>query len=214
MNKLILFSLAAFLSCTLANAQISGRGQQNYNDYKTVFGNRSSIGAYGAISLGYSMIDGRDALMAGGRAEMVMGHGFGFGVGGNGFINDPVYNSTDDLYYSLAGGYGGLVLEPIILWHLPVHLSFPVMLGAGAVALTSFSDDLYDPYQYFDSYLEDVNIFLVAEPGVELELNILRFFRLAIYGTYRFTSTILMDNSSSNALNGWSSGITFKFGAF
>jgi len=213
MKKLILFFLTALFTIQMAEAQLLPAGQREYKEYKTVFRNRS-LGAYGAISMGYSQIDSRDALLTGGRAVMVMGHSFGFGLSGSAFINDPIYSSTDDLYYSLLGGYGGLVFEPILFWHLPVHLSFPVTLGAGTVALTHFSDDILDPYQYFNSYLDDIGFFLLAEPSVELEFNILRFFRLALYGSWRFTTDVLVDHTSSAALNGWSTGITFKFGAF
>jgi len=213
MKKIYLALLLLFTTFSLLSAQIAERPGRNY-EYHTIFGNHSRAGAYGAISMGYSKIDGRDALLAGARTEWVIGHGFGIGIGGTGFINDPIYNSSSQLYYMLAGGYGGFVFEPILFWNLPVHLSFPVLLGAGGVALTSFSDNLYDPYQYFDSYLEDVNIFLVAEPAVELEFNMLRFFRIALYGSWRFSSALLLDNSSSDALNGWSAGITFKFGSF
>ena len=35
----------------------------------------------------------------GGRGEWVMGHGFGLGLGGYGFINDATYNPADQLNY-------------------------------------------------------------------------------------------------------------------
>ena len=83
-------------------------------EVQTVFNPNSGSGGYGAFTVGYTQINGRDALLMGGRGEWVVGHGFGLGLGGYGFVNDPVYNNTNDLNYSVAGGYGGLVMEPIL----------------------------------------------------------------------------------------------------
>ena len=84
-----------------------GRSQREPGQVQTLFDPRSGSGGYGAISIGYTKIDGRDAILMGGRGEWVIGHGFGLGLGGYGFVNDPIYNPLDDLNYSLAGGYGG-----------------------------------------------------------------------------------------------------------
>ena len=183
-------------------------------EIQTLFDPRSGSGGYGAITIAYTQINGRDAMLMGGRGAWVIGHGFGLGMGGYGFVNDPIYNATDDLNYSLVGGYGGLVMEPIIMGWFPVHLSLPILIGAGGVANTSYSADWYDPYEYWDGYLEDATAYFVAEGGVELEFNLVRFLRLSLFGTYRYTSDILLENIPTDALRGWNYGITFKFGSF
>ena len=188
--------------------------RRNPGEIRTLFDPHSGSGGYGALTIGYTKINGRDAILMGGRGEWVIGHGFGLGMGGYGFVNDPTYNATEDLNYSLAGGYGGLVLEPIIMGWFPVHLSLPILIGAGGVANTSYSADWYDPYEYWDGYLEDATAFFVAEGGVELEFNLVRFLRLSLFGTYRYTTDIIMENTPTDALRGWNYGITFKFGSF
>ena len=80
--------------------------ERHPTEVKTIFDPRSGSGGYGAFTIGYTQIAGRDAIIMGGRGEWIMGHGFGLGMGGYGFINDPTYNAVDDLNYSLAGGYG------------------------------------------------------------------------------------------------------------
>ena len=188
--------------------------QRHPSEVKTLFDPSSGSGGYGAFTIGYTQIEGRDAIMMGGRGEWVVGHGFGLGVGGYGFVNDPVFNATDNLNYSLAGGYGGLVIEPIIMGWFPVHISLPILIGAGGVASTSYSADFYDPYEYWDGYLEDATVFFVAEGRVELEFNLVRFFRLAVFAGYRYTTDIIMENTASDALRGYTAGMTFKFGSF
>ena len=49
---------------------------------------------------------------------------------------------------------------------------------------------------------------------MELEFNLVRFFRLALFGTYRYTTDIVMTNTAEDALRGWNFGMTFKFGSF
>ncbi len=56
------------------------------------------------------------------------------GFGGTGFINDISYNNAENQYTNLTGGYGGLLLEPIILPWFPVHVSLPILFGAGGIA--------------------------------------------------------------------------------
>jgi hypothetical protein len=116
-----------------------------------------------------------------------------------------------DVY--LTGGYGGLYIEPILLPRSPVHLSFPVLLGAGGISFISRDEG------FNENFIEDSKAFLLIEPSAELELNLTKFFRLAFGASYRFptqfdvglpdTYTIDVD-----ALKSMSYTITFKFGKF
>ena len=183
-------------------------------EVQTVFNPNSGSGGYGAFTVGYTQINGRDALLMGGRGEWVVGHGFGLGLGGYGFVNDPVYNNTNDLNYSVAGGYGGLVMEPILFGWFPVHLAFPILIGAGGVSSFSYVTDWNDPYEYYPANFEEAVAFFVAEFGMEVEFNLVRFFRLAVFASYRYTPDINMLFAEPDALRGWSAGMTFKFGSF
>lgn len=183
-------------------------------EVQTVFNQNSGSGGYGAFSIGYTQIDGRDALLMGGRGEWVIGHGFGLGLGGYGFVSDPVYNTTNDLNYSMAGGYGGLMMEPILFGWFPVHVAFPILIGAGGVSSFSYVTDWDDPYEYNPANFEDAVAFFVLEAGMEIEFNLVRFFRLALFANYRYTPDINMVFASPDAMRGWSGGMTFKFGSF
>ena len=61
-----------------------------YNDdeMQTIFSQKRSNGAYGAFSLGYSQIDGKDAFVTGARGAFIINHSLAIGIGGYGFIND------------------------------------------------------------------------------------------------------------------------------
>ena len=187
---------------------------QNPSSVQTLLDPQSGSGGYGAITIGYSKINNKDAILMGGRGEWVIGHGLGLGLGGYGFINDPTYSAVDDINYSLAGGYGGFIVEPIIYGWFPVHLSFPILIGGGGVANTAYNADYSDPYEYYDGYVVESSAFFVTEVSMEVEFNVVRFFRLALFGSYRFTSDINMTAIPTDAIKGWSTGMTFKFGSF
>lgn len=214
--------LIAVLAFTVAKAQDS---YQN-DEIRTVFSRNKSNGGYGAFTISYSNIGGYDALVTGGRGAFIFDHVLGIGLGGYGFINNLDYdyyhqpsNTTRNL--SLAGGYGGFLIEPIVAGKSPVHLSFPILIGGGAVTLVDmYGWDYWENPYPGNEYAYDA--FFVIEPSVELEFNLARFFRLAAAVSYRYTSDInlyradLGDNkqTSEDALRGFNFGLTFKFGKF
>ena len=182
----------------------------------------SGGGGYGAISVGYTQVNGLNALQMGAQAEWLVGHGFGLGIAGVGFTSD--FAPIDADYYALSGGYGGLIMEPIILGWLPVHIALPVLIGGGGMASYSTNSDPWD-YDNIDPTFGEYTVFFVGEVGVELEFNLVKFFRLSLFGNYRWTSHLDMkpmyglDEVSPygvgrQALNGWSTGVRFKFGSF
>jgi len=183
------------------------------DEFKTLFGHNRSSGAYGAFNIGYSEIDNKQAVIFGGKFEWIIGHSLGLGFGGNGFINEYHFDATLNTDVFLTGGYGGFIIEPILLPKFPVHLSFPVLLGAGGISYITKDLDSYH------NMIEDSEVFLIAEPSAELEFNITRHFRLALGASYRFTSPFNVGTTgttpvSSDSLESWSYLLTFKFGRF
>lgn len=226
--KKAVFVLIALITVTVVMAQEDkSRTEQ---EFKTIFnGNRNNNkvvhGGYGAILMNYTQIDNKDAFLAGIRGMWLINHGIGIGIGGYGFASEIKFdqhnnNNTYDDDYSLAGGYGGLVIEPIIAAKSPVHVSFPVLIGAGGIASIQ---EQWSPYPVYDNeyYSEDASAYFVIEPGVEIEFNMVKFFRVAVGGYYRFTSDVdletwngLQYETINPDLSGLSVGLTLKFGKF
>jgi len=192
------------------------KNEQRYgdNEMRTLFGKSRSNGGYGAVWMGYSVVDNKHALQFGARGSWVIQHSFALGFGGTGFLNEYHYDSNLDQDVFLSGGYGGLYIEPILFPKSPVHLAFPVLIGAGGVAFVSYNDEEWD-----SNFVEDYEAFLIIEPGVDLELNLTRFMRLGLGVTYRIPTAFEFANTpnataDSKALKGMTYNVTFKFGAF
>jgi hypothetical protein len=178
-------------------------------------GQNNSVGGYGSISIKYTEVDDRDAFVFGARAGIIMGHMMTLGLGGAGFFNDVHYDAALDQDISLAGGYGGFFFEPILMPKYPVHVSFPILIGAGGLAVVSVNDE--DDWN--DNYKSEASdAFLVIEPGIEIELNVTKFFRFCVGGYYRYTSDVDIEDPMfdvpKDILKGFSGGVTFKFGKF
>jgi hypothetical protein len=204
---------AILLSLVLAVTFVYAQDDYQNDEIQTIFSKRRSNGGYGAFTISYSEIGGRDALVTGGRGGFIFGHSFTIGLGGFGFVNNLDYNSYQpETDFSLAGGYGGFFFEPIIAGRSPVHVSFPILIGMGGVSLFKNYEWNWDDYYPYPEYGNDV--FFVVEPAVELEFNMARFFRLAANVSYRYTSKIDLFKTDENALKGFNFGMTFKFGKF
>jgi hypothetical protein len=215
MKKLfiLIIILAGNLAAFAQNENDNGRSGKS-DEIKTLMGKNNSMGGYGALSFKYSQIDGRDAFVFGARGGALMGHMVALGLEINGFFNDRHFNAITNTNTNLAGGYGGFFFEPVVMPKFPVHISFPVLIGGGGVGVMSNQDDTWN-HNYKSQASE---AFMVIQPGVEVELNVTRFFRFCFGACYRYTTDIHIDNPDFavpvDVLRGISGGVTFKFGRF
>ncbi len=226
MKKTIVSFLLIFLSGTLvviAQEETEGaeiKKEKDRSEVQTIFQEKSG-GHYIGFSFNYVEIEDQHGMQFGLRGGWIAGHGLAVGLGGKLFFNE----SKDDDYYlpvetaNFIGGYGGLLIEPIILPRFPVHLSFPVLAGVGGIAYS------FEEWEFRDSFIEDSDFFLVIEPGIEVEFNILKHFRVALGVYYTLTSDIKLDYAETfpgidsrivppNVIRGFNMGITLKLGKF
>ncbi len=209
MKKITILLFVFMIGISLA-AQDKGDDKE----YKSLFGSdKITHGGYAGLVFRYSKINNEDGILLGARGGWIINHGISIGLGGYGFVNNINYMGADEsgmpYEYELTGGYAGLVIEPIIGAKWPVHIAVPILIGGGGVSDNDW-DDSWDPGP-FDGNSEG---FFVVEPGIEIELNMVKFLRLAIGGYYRFTTDVNLISVESNVMNGFSGGITLKFGKF
>jgi len=211
--KKIIFILTLTLFAFYAKAQENI--SSNNEEIKTLFGEVKSSGGYGAPVYRFGIINKHSAYINGGRGAWIINHKFAFGGGGTSFKSEIMYDNSTDVNYQITGGYGGLLFEPILMYKFPIHLTIPILIGGGGYSYT------VKDYMNED-YIEDTKAFFVAEPGLEFELNVLKFFRLNFGAYYRYTignrlryyDGLVIENVRADALNDFSFGITLKFGKF
>lgn len=213
-----------FLAAIMAIGFISFTfGQErSTEEFRTLFRNsdkKVSHGGYAAITVGYTQIDKKDVMTLGGRAGWLIDHHVTIGLAGTAFMNSiyvdgfwPEDQGFEEGYY-LVGGYGGLFVEPIIAPNSPIHVSFPILIGGGGLALNEETWHNYDwEYDYYEPF--DWDSYFVFEPGVEIELNVVKFFRVAFGASYRLTSNMHMAYVPKDLMNGFNANVSLKFGKF
>jgi hypothetical protein len=213
MKKITIASTLFILFCLTTFSQDPEFDYYKSRDIKTLFGHDSGGGVYGVLSTGFSLIDNRHTVLFGGRFGWLANHSVGIGFGGTGFMNEFHYEPFLGREVSLAGGYGGIYIEPILFARFPVHLSFPVLCGAGGISYVSKESSMND------NLIEDSAAFLLIEPAAEVELNITRYCRLSMGASYRFPTSFDVGLTGTpdarvGSIKGVSYTLSLKFGRF
>ena len=214
------FRILLFLIAIISSTSIYAQENSEESEYKTLFGDNVEHGGYGAFSIGYTQIGDNSAFTAGGKGAWIINHSIGLGMAGSGFATGKLESKfIDDKDAYLVGGYGGFLIEPIFYANNPVHFSLPIIIGGGGVTYLRDSY-LNNPGSYYPDYY---STFFVFEPGIELELNVVKFMRVAFGVSYRMTSEIdLTANILGNEIellgkkdmNRIVAKMIFKFGKF
>jgi len=205
--KKLLIAIACLLNGVFAMAQ-------NFPyESETLFKNPQHIGWYVGAEFGYTRFDDKDVFLSGLSGGVIFNHKFSLGIGGYGIVNsyNLVYSDItppDDLY--LYGGYGGLKMEYRLNPSKVFHVSFPLLIGGGALSYNRHNDMDYNYME--ESYASDG--FFVVEPGVMMGVNLIKFMRLDAGVTYRFAPEIDLPQTSSVLLNSFNAVVSLKFGKF
>ncbi len=204
--KITLLAITLFTGLMTVNAQTDKQMQTLFDKGEITYG------GYGGTRVAFSSFAGHDTWLVGGRGGAIFNNSFVIGGAGYGIVNSPKFvNVVENEVAYLEGGYGGMLLEYILMPHKLVHLSFPLVIGAGGLL---YSDTPATGGTDIGQSILANTAFFVVEPGVELELNVVKFMRLSVGATYRYASGIDLPNTSSTAFNGLSGTFSLKFGKF
>ena len=214
LSTYLLLTLCLFTAYTV-NAQ----NESSTNEFKTLLGDNVTHGGYGSFSVGYTKVGSYNAFSSGMKGAWIINHSIGIGIAGSGFITEELGITSDNNYSFVTGGHGGFLIEPIFFSNNSVHFTVPIIIGGGGVTyINEFQmHGDYQEYPYaYDSYF-------LFEPGVELEVNMVKFFRVAVGVSYRMTSDINLTTTilgedvvilDKKDLNQFVVNLTFKFGKF
>lgn len=192
---------------------------------RTLFGSGHDLhhGGWGAPTAAYTRIMDQDALLTGLRGGWIIDHRLTIGLAGYG-LTTRVKNAAYDSYLLQEGtqplrdsrfqaGYGGLLIEPVIAYRSPVHVSLPILIGAGGCGYQTYTGqpgENFDPYTWHD----DFDAFFVIEPGVDLEVNVVKLVKLGLGVSYRYTSDISLPETAADAMRGLNASMSIKVGVF
>ena len=186
----------------------------------TIFSNNGhrASGGYAAISNKFTSINGDFANMVEIYGGWYIGHRFLLGVGGAATTNYlPVpeqYSTNPGRRMSYEYGQCGLMTEYVIASDRAIHLAFQMFAGSGFTLQYQRYDWQNDYWDNVDDYNHDPNWFFVAEPGVKVEVNVLRWLRFSPGISYRIGHGSEAKGLSDEDINGTSINMTLKFGRF
>jgi hypothetical protein len=167
-------------------------------------------GGFGGPTLGYTSVNGDPALVMGGRGGWLINHRLVLGGGGVGVTNRlavPAGSTPADADHQLTFGYGGFWAEYIVFPNQLVHGSVGMLVGGGGIT--------YHRFRGQGPAADDENdAVFVFEPGVSVELNVIRFMRVALFANYRIVSGVDLAGLDNAAISGFSAGTMLKFGVF
>ncbi len=182
---------------------------------RTLISGEMDHGGYGGPVFKYTQIgpNKTDGFLVGGQGGWIIDHKFVLGGAGYGLASKVQADwyevrtfDGESVPYVLDFGYGGLLLGFISSSDDLIHYELFAVLGGGGIDYR-----LEDNYESYDNSGDAI---FVAEPGINLMLNVTEFFRLGVGATYRFVQGVDLPGMTNDDFNNFSAQIIFKFGAF
>ena len=219
-------ALAVFAQDTQPSSVSAGT-----NEIHTIFkqGNGSCkipLGYFIELGGGYSHFGHKSVFLPGISAGIILNHHFTIGLTAD-FFNTPERShhhpsdndSASDRRHggSLQGGYGGLLLEYTLFPQSKIHVSFPLIIGAGMVDHQHGErpgDSILSQKEWSHHNFSHGEHFFVIEPGVKLELNVVKNFRIGLGISYRYSPERNHMVTSPDLLNQLTGKLTLRFGKF
>jgi len=188
--------------------------QEQDGDYIT-FNDRNNVvhGVYLGITAAYGKIQDKDTYIGGFKVAYVANQKFEVGIAANFLYSQQrLYSPITQEREDLISGYGGLHLEPIFFSRSRVNLSFPLLIGGGAVGYVD--REAFRRDEDFDWEDDQVDAVFILEPGIGALFNISRYIQFEATIKYRISSKIHLPLSPVDRLNGFSAGLGLKMGVF
>jgi hypothetical protein len=185
--------------CLLTFVPATGSAQVE----NTLIGPGFESGGFGAPVIKMGDMYGRFSVLLGGRGGWVINRTLMIGGGGYGLVSS-IWGDVYDQYDrpgQLRFGYGGLDMELMIRDTDMVHLTLQGLIGGGGVGWR------FDPVHPMTW-----DAVFVAEPGANLELNVLPFMRITAGATYRWVQDVQLLGLTNEDMSGWTGTLMFKFG--
>lgn len=169
------------------------------------------VGGFGAPTVKYTRFNDEDALLLGGYAGVMLNSKLMLGAGAYALVNNieaPTPATAAQRYWNMW--YTGFVPEYTIKSNKLFHGAIGVLIGGGGVFTSERFNHSFDN----DRETYDDSGFFVLEPHANLEMNITRFLRIGIGGSYRHISGSNSPGITDGKMSAFAGSFTLKAGRF
>lgn len=210
-TKSILSTCLALLLTTAAYSQENGTKDYLWSSHGKK-GTRT-FGLYGGLYGTYSTVAKKSAHWFSARLGVAINHRWGIGLSGSVLnydyeLNDIVVDGT----YRLQAGSSGLFIERMFNITDWSKLNLSWTTGAGVV-FYEYNKEYREERPWYEETIDTEN-FASNELGLELQFKTFGKWWVGFYGSYRFTSPIMLMGTEEHFLNNYSAGISLKYGLF
>lgn len=213
-----LFSLVCILLTLISFGQkyVDTNDPKN-EEVKSLLSKNNDLNAFGALDIKVSDLMTERSLLVGAYGGFIINRRYLFGVAGYGLVTNVEFEGlvpgqTTPKQLNLQGGYGGIMIGGTIAPRELIHISIPIVLGAGSLEVVD--KDFFANNPADSEFTVENSVFFVAEPGIEIEFNITKYFRLGAGMTYRYISGTELENVKDEDISGTTAMISFRFGRF
>lgn len=185
-------------------------------EIRTLFGRPHTSGGYGAVSNKFTTINGKYANLAEFYGGWYVNHRFLIGIEGAALTSNlrvpEQYSINPGIDMSYQYGQFGLMTEYVLWSNRSVHFVVNMVSGVGfTVQYERYGRNQWDTPS---TYTGDENWFVVAEPGAQLELNLLKWLRFSPGISYRKVWGSDATGLNDAGLSSVSYNATIKIGKF
>lgn len=216
MKKLYFPFLILLVTTTYSNAQ-RYMDTHDPNEIRSLLGKGNDLKGYGGIDLKLTDLKGTRGLLTGAYGGLVVNRNYLLAIAGYGLVTENEFDGfipgdSVSRNLNLYGGYGGVIFGATILSKEMVHLSIPVLFGAGAAEVSD--RDYFSGLPGDSDFTIENSVFFVIEPQAQLEINMTSFFRIAAGVSYRYVTGSDLVNVTDDDLSGIAATLSFRFGRF
>ena len=175
------------------------------------------LGLYVAPEVQYGQLNSGFTPFGGASAMLMIGKRFAIGVTAQRSLTESYSpKGVSPLY--LQGAFGGLKMEYTAKPNAAIHVTFPLVIGAGFASV----DSTLNSGGHFENHMTrngdhfSDNTFVVIQPGIQVEANLIRYAKVFVGANYRvaIANTGNAANIPSNTLSGVSVNAGLKLGLF
>ena len=176
------------------------------------------LGLYVAPEYQYGQYNGTFTSTAGGSMMLLLNKKWGIGVTGQQSFSET-FSPSGVKPLVLTTQFMGGRLEYTPKPNAAVHVTFPLVVGIGSASIDSLNKSNGGSHSHFESGFNgdrDGNEYVVVQPGIQFEANLLRFIKFFAGANYRlaFQSGNAKTTLHKNTLQGASVNAGLKLGLF